>query len=460
MNEPAGNWRYRPALLVHRTGPEGSVVCPQTSAYYTQKSPKINIRPPLGGHPAFAKGLGLSTHMREVHLMSKAKSSKRAKQMAMEAPTAEPTVPHEAAAGRTSSMIRYFWQRLWLVPVVLLLVAGVAGATLKYMEEDARRQNAMKPRDRSLLSAINPYVTSPSPTPTPQLSKEYIYAGSRLLAVEDANANAAPPADLAVWRPSTGVWWVLGGPGSQQTSFQWGGSGDKPVPGDFDGDGKTDFSIYRGSTGEWWIYRSSDNTSTTIAFGQAADLPAVGDYDGDGRSDAALYRPSNGTWYITRSSDSTNYQVQFGLSSDTPAPGDFDGDGKADIAVFRGSNTTYYTYRSSDLTVESTNINSTGTPVPADYDGDGKANYAVRNGADWIIMNAAGTSTTTAWQQSGDIAVHNDYDGDGIVDIAVWRDSNGTWYIRQSSKLGQQDELRQVQWGMTGDIPVPAFYRR
>ena len=31
------------------------------------------------------------------------------------------------------------------------------------------------------------------PTPTPQLSKEYIYAGTRLLAVEDANANAACP---------------------------------------------------------------------------------------------------------------------------------------------------------------------------------------------------------------------------------------------------------------------------
>ncbi len=391
--------------------------------------------------------------------MSKAKSSKRARQIAGDGPAMETaaTVAATASAGRTSSLVAYFRGRLWLVAVMLLLVAGVAGATLKYMEEDARRQNAMKPRDRSLLSAINPYVTSPSPTPTPQLSKEYIYAGSRLLAVEDANANAAPPADLAVWRPSTGVWWVLGGPGSQQTSFQWGGSGDVPVPGDFDGDGKTDFSIFRPSTGEWWIYRSSDNSSTTLAFGQNGDLPAVGDYDGDGRSDAALFRGTNGTWYITRSSDNTNYQVQFGLSSDVPAPGDFDGDGKADIAVYRTSNTNFYTYRSSDLTVESTNINSTGTPVPADFDGDGKANYAVRNGADWVIMNAAGTSTTTtAWQQSGDTAVHNDYDGDGKVDIAVWRDSNGNWYIRKSSDLSTRTE----QWGVSGDIPVPAFYRR
>src|SRR6185369_2045651 len=36
-------------------------------------------------------------------------------------------------------------------------------------------------------STWNPFA-DPLPTPTPQLSKEYIYSGQRLLAVEDANA--------------------------------------------------------------------------------------------------------------------------------------------------------------------------------------------------------------------------------------------------------------------------------
>ena len=160
------------------------------------------------------------------------------------------------------------------------------------------------------------------PIPTPQLSKEYIYAGSRLLAVEDANANAAPPADLAVWRPSTGTWWVMGGSNSQQVTQSWGTSGDKPVPGDYDGDGKTDFSVFRPSTGQWFVLQSSDYAwGPVFAWGTPTDFRVPADYDGDGKTDIAVWRNSNGNWYIRRSASGNSLrQVQWGIPDDIPVP--------------------------------------------------------------------------------------------------------------------------------------------
>ena len=315
------------------------------------------------------------------------------------------------------------------------------------------------PLSKNAASSWNP-LAMPSATPTPQLSKEYIYAGSRLLAVEDANASAVPPADLAVWRPSGGSWFVLGGSGSAQTYQQWGVSTDKPVPGDYDGDGKTDFAVYRpASNSIWYIIYSSDGTEHDAYFGGSSDIPAVADYDGDGKSDIAVYRPSDASWYITYSSGG-GATIQFGVSTDKPVPADFDGDGKADPTVWRGTGTdhTFYSLLSSNGQTQQASIGSSGDlPVCGDYDGDGKANYAVMSGSSWIILNPALTSTTTTtWGQSGDIPVPNDYDGDGKTDIAVWRPTGGIWMIYNSHNSTQRTEY----WGYTGDIPVPAYYRR
>lgn len=366
---------------------------------------------------------------------------------------------------------KIWWKNWWVIAVIGVLSLGVLGSGLKYLDESAARElakrNAATPlnpvKDESALNAINPFLPAPLPTATPQLAKEYIYAGSRLLAVEDANATASQPADLAVWRPTTGVWWVMGGNGSQQVGASWGSEDDEPVPGDYDGDGKTDFSVFRPADNTWYIFRSSDSSISAPAFGSTDDIPSPADFDGDGRTDVALYRPSNGTWYWLNSGSGNSFSsAAFGLATDLPAAADYDGDGKADIAVWRGSNTSFYSLNSSNGYLVTATVGVTSSqPVCADYDGDGKANYAVRNGADWVIRNEANTANSTiSWQQAADIAVHNDYDGDGKVDIAVWRNTDGKWFIRQSSQIGQAGQTREEQWGQTGDIPVPSFYKR
>ena len=108
-------------------------------------------------------------------------------------------------------------------------------------------------------------------------------------------------ADITIFRPATGVWWILKSSTNftNYDTYQWGGeSTDIPVPGDFDGDGKTDIAIYRPTSGVWWILKSSTNFTTYAAYqwGESTDIPVSGDFDGDGKADIAIYRPATGAW--------------------------------------------------------------------------------------------------------------------------------------------------------------------
>jgi len=49
-----------------------------------------------------------------------------------------------------------------------------------------------------------------------------------------------------------------------------------------------------------------------------------------------------------------------------------------------------------------------------------------------------------------------DYDGDGVVDLAVYqfRDGTGRFLVRQSSRIGEIDEVRVFELGVEGAIPV------
>jgi hypothetical protein len=78
------------------------------------------------------------------------------------------------------------------------------------------------------------------------------------------------------------------------SSYQFGIDGDVPTQADFDGDGRTDTAVFRPSTGVWYILRSSNNSFVITQWGVNGDVPVVGDYDGDGLDDIAVFRPSNG----------------------------------------------------------------------------------------------------------------------------------------------------------------------
>ncbi len=272
--------------------------------------------------------------------------------------------------------------------------------------------------------------------------------------------------DVAVFRPSTGGWYVLKSSTGNTSSlaFSWGVSTDSPVPGDYDGDGKIDPAIYRPSTGLWAVLKSSTNytTSFTVSWGLSTDLPVQSDFDGDARTDPAIYRPSTGLWAILKSS--TNYAsaiyLSWGLSTDQPLQGDYDGDGKADPAVYRPSTGGWYVLKSSTNFTTSLGVSwglSTDVPVPGDYDGDGRVDPAIYRPSTglWAVLHSNtnySTSFGVSWGLSTDVPVPGDFDGDGKIDPAVFRPSTGGWYMLQSST--NYTSSVGVSWGLSTDVPL------
>jgi hypothetical protein len=192
--------------------------------------------------------------------------------------------------------------------------------------------------------------------------------------------------DIAMWRPSTGVWLLRGLPDAR-----WGRAGDVPVPADYDGDGRTDIAVWRPSTGAWRLRDLPD-----VQWGRRGDVPVPRDYDGDRRTDVAVWRPSTGAWRLRGLPD-----ARWGRPGDVAVPADYDGDGRTDVAVWRPATGAWRLRGLPDV-----GLGVAGDrPVPADYDGNGTTDVAV-----W-------RPSTGAWLRPGVAEVR--WGGTGVVPVRV-----------------------------------------
>jgi uncharacterized repeat protein (TIGR03803 family) len=278
-----------------------------------------------------------------------------------------------------------------------------------------------------------------------------VVRGSSLLPAADFDGDHR--ADLGIFRPVTGGWYIVRSSTGAGTGMLWGRVGDVPVPADYDGDGKADVAVFRPSSGAWYVVRSSTAQATGTVWGGVEDIAVPGDYDGDRKADLAVFRPSTGGWYIVRSSTGQGTGLLWGASGDIPVPADYDGDGRTDIAVYRPSTCAWYIVRSSTGAGTGYFWGSPGdTPIAADFDGDAKADIAVfrPNSGVWYVLGSTGKMQEFVWGAPYDHPVLGDFDGDGKADVGVFRDFTGTWYIIQTSTgmgIG-------VLWGTAGDKPV------
>lgn len=164
--------------------------------------------------------------------------------------------------------------------------------------------------------------------------------------------------------------------------------------------------------------------------------------------------PNSGSTLLNWGITKLKRYTDFGLK-DTQTTQIIDDDG-ADISVFRPSEGIWYWLNSANSSFQAFQFGIEGdTPVPTDYDGDGLTDLAIvreTNGQKvWWIRNSFDDSyRSVQWGLSEDKLVPGDYDFDGRADIAVFRPSNNFWYILRSS----DGQVFVKEFGASGDIPV------
>jgi hypothetical protein len=92
-----------------------------------------------------------------------------------------------------------------------------------------------------------------------------------------------------------------------------------------------------------------------------------------------------------------------------------------------------------------------------DFDGDHKfdtAVYRATEGNWYVLRSTTGTGLVRNWGTGNDKPVPGDYDGDGKTDFAVWRPGDSIWYVTSSSGCC----AFVTTLGMPGDVLLPATY--
>ncbi|MCK9566290.1 MAG: hypothetical protein M0Q43_09600, partial [Methanothrix sp.] len=205
---------------------------------------------------------------------------------------------------------------------------------------------------------------------------------------------------------------------------------------------QSEIGVLRNSA--WYLDNSGngvwDAGDTWSYFGISGDLPVVGDWNGDGKDKIGVLR--NGAWYFDINGngvwDAGDTWSYFGISGDLPVAGDWNIDGKDEIGVLRNG-AWYFDINGNGVWDAGDKWSYFGIsgdlPVVGDWNGDGKDKIGVlRNGA-WYFDNSGNGiwdagDTWSYFGISGDLPVAGDWNGDGKDMIGVLR--NGAWYLDNS----------------------------
>lgn len=125
--------------------------------------------------------------------------------------------------------------------------------------------------------------------------------------------------------------------------FAFGRGNDSGIVGDWDGDGDDEIALHRSPPGPYQgpptFFFADDllgsGVDYSLAYGRRRDRPVAGDWDGDGDDTVGLYR--GGPWFLRSTVEVgfTTTTFSLGRSMDVPVAGDLDGDGTDTVGIGR-----------------------------------------------------------------------------------------------------------------------------
>ncbi len=221
------------------------------------------------------------------------------------------------------------------------------------------------------------------------------------------------------------------------------------------------------TTGIWYL-RDADGVETQFYYGNPGDAPFMGDWDCDGTETPGLYRQSDGFAYLRNSNTQGIADVRFffGNPGDVPLAGDFNNDGCDTLSIYSPSQARFYIIN--ELGSDGAGLgaaeysflfgNPGDKPVVGDWDGDGIDEIGLHRESTGFFYFRNTLDTGIADDQfyfgnPGDRFVAGDWGiSDGVETPAVFRPSNTTFYFRHTNTQGNADA--QVVWGQSWWLPV------
>jgi hypothetical protein len=215
---------------------------------------------------------------------------------------------------------------------------------------------------------------------------------------------------------------VLGGTATGNT--QWAQVGATVLACDIDGDGDDEPVQYANRFFSWRADVDDAGVAGSTIYGGAGDLPVCGDWDGDGRDGLGIVRGQ--MWHLRNSFTSgyADLSVDHGRAG-LPVAGDWDGDGDDDPGTLEGRVWTLRSTTPAGTTAHRVVFGSPGDiPLTGDWNADGTDEIGVRRGKfnhlrdvvdGAIVVRSYGYGTTT------DVALTADFDDDGDDTVSIWR---------------------------------------